>query len=155
MVPNFEINGKIISPYMITALIGILSALYFCYKRAKKDGLDEIEMISMVICGGFGIIIGGHLMASVPNWGYLIRLFQNLDKLESVKDFFDHLIPIFGGSVFYGGLFGCLFACDLYLSKKHLDKGKYFDIGAVAIPLFHFFGRIGKRLTPLHSSTKE
>lgn len=50
---------------------------------------------------------------------------------------------LFGGAVYYGGLIAGMAAGLLWARKKKLDAGRYADVGAPAIPLFHAFGRIG------------
>lgn len=143
MIPNFVIFGKVISVYMLTALTGILVILYFTYRAAQKKGLDEIHMLYMMLFSMIGVGIGGHILYGITNFDKLIWLFRNLGSIPSWKALWDHIMIIFGGSVFYGGLIGGILVALLYVKKHQLDMGAYSDIAATAIPLFHTFGRIG------------
>lgn len=143
MIPNFTLFGKTISVYMITALIGILLILYFTYRQARRKGLDEIHMLYMMLFAGLGAVIGGHMLYGVTNFPHIIHLVQNLSQISSWSDLLNRLILIFGGSVFYGGLIGGIFAAWLYARRSRLDIGRYADTAAPAIPLFHAIGRLG------------
>lgn len=143
MIPNFELFGKTISVYMITALVGFLLILYYTYRTAQKRGLDEIHMLYMILFSAIGVGVGGHLLYGITNLKQFVWLMGNLWNLPSWRTFWDYLMLIFGGSVFYGGLIGAILVSFAYLKRNHLDSGAYRDIAATAIPLFHTFGRIG------------
>ena len=143
MIPIFNIFGKDISAYMIMGAIGALAALYFGYKQAKKSGLDEINMTAMFCLCGIGILLGGHLMYGITMYDKLILVLKNIDMIDSFQKFTTAVKIVFGGSVFYGGLIGVLIIGFVFCKKQKLDMGAYFDVGAAAIPLFHFFGRLG------------
>ena len=143
MIPEFHIFGKEFSAYMIMALIGILSTLCFLLKLAKKNSIDVIEVESLFLISFVGVIIGSHLMCGVGNYQTIILLLKNIHQIRSLKQLLNTLVLVFGGSVFYGGLLGAILVGFIYIKKKKLDSKLYFDIGALAIPLFHFFGRIG------------
>ncbi len=128
---------------MICALAGILVVLLFTYKLAKKHGLDEIEMLFMMLFSFGGVLIFSHILYAFTVWDKVWALLTNLDKITTFDDFTYAMGVIFGGSVFYGGLIGAIFVFYVYTKIKKLSFGDYSDIGAMAIPLFHFFGRIG------------
>ena len=128
---------------MICARAGILIVLLFTYKRAKKRGLDEIEMLFMMLFSFGGVLIFSHILYAVTVWDKVWALLTHLDKITCFDDFTYAMGLIFGGSVFYGGLIGAIFVFYVYTKVKKLSFGDYSDIGAMAIPLFHFFGRIG------------
>ena len=143
MIPNFNLFGKEISPYMIAAITGVLVILYFTDKSAKKQGLDQIHMLYMILFSFIGVIIGGHILYGITNWQAIVYTLQNLHTLDSLPAFLERIARIFGGSVFYGGLIGAVFVSFLYLKHSRLPIGPYADAAAPAIPLFHFFGRLG------------
>ena len=143
MIPNININGKVITPYIIMALIGGFTAgLFACYltKKKKKDVNDTIILLLIAI---LGVFIGGHLLYGITNMNRLVYMITHFTRLKGFDGFITEMGMIFGGQVFYGGLIGGLIASYIYISKKKLDKKFYFDIGAVVIPLFHAFARIG------------
>lgn len=143
MIPNFTLFGKTISVYMITALIGILLILYFTYRQAQRRGLDEIHMLYMMLFAGLGAVIGGHILYGLTNFPLIIQLVQDLSQIPSWSALLNRLIVIFGGSVFYGGLIGGIFAAWRYARRSRLDIARYSDAAAPAIPLFHAIGRVG------------
>ena len=120
MIPNINLFGKIITPYMVMALIGTFITSMFACHLTKKKNKDINDTIVLLLFSALGILIGGHLLYGITNLG-----------------------NIFGGSVFYGGLIGGLIFGVIYIKKQKLDKIIYYDIGAVIIPLFHSIARIG------------
>lgn len=143
MIPNIDLFGRTISPYMLTALAGVLVVLFYAQSLAKKRGLDEIHTLYMLLYGFVGVLLGGSILYGITNLELIVYTLQNLWQIDSFTAFIDRIVLIFGGSVFYGGLIGCVGICLYYLKRKALPLGPYADIGAVCIPLFHFFGRMG------------
>ena len=143
MIPVFSIFGKEISIYLIMGLIGVFSMMGFGLRAAKKDGLDGLQMLSLFCFSFIGIIGGGHLMYGITQADKIINLIKSFDRIESFKQFADCMVVIFGGSVYYGGLIGVLIIGFIFCKVRKLDTGSYFDIGAMSVALFHFFGRIG------------
>lgn len=143
MFPYFDLFGRQISMYMICALVGALVVLLVTYKIAEHNGLDEVEMLYMMLFSGIGVFVFGHLLYAFTVPDRIWQVFSNLDKIKDFNTFAFFVNYILGGSVFYGGLLGAIFVFFLYTKIKKLSFGDYSDIGAMAIPLFHFFGRIG------------
>ncbi|AEF86948.1 prolipoprotein diacylglyceryl transferase [Treponema primitia ZAS-2] len=142
MLPYFELFGKTIGLYQIMALCGIFATGICSCTATRKTGHDDNDTISLLLFSAIGVFIGGHLLYGIVNYTYIIYAINNLEKFNSIKIIFDALLVIFGGSVFYGGLLGGIFAGHLYINKNE-NKKYLLDIVTPAIPLFHFFGRIG------------
>lgn len=143
MFPTFELFGRVISMYMICALVGILLVLLFTYKLAKKRGLDEIQMLFMMLFAFGGVLIFSHILYACTVPQEVWYFFTHLGDIKSLDDFFNRISRVLGGSVFYGGLIGAMIVFFVYTKVKKLNFGDYSDIAAMAVPLFHFFGRIG------------
>ena len=143
MIPVFEIFGKEFSAYMITALIGYLVVIYTMFKLAIKNKLDEYHILYMLLFAAIGILLGGHILYGITNFDLIINMFKNIGEISSFKEFMDNLTVIFGGSVFYGGMLGAVVISYIYLKRNNLNMGRYFSLAIMAIPLFHFFGRVG------------
>lgn len=143
MFPNIDLFGKTITPYFICALIGIFVVLFVSYKMAQKRGLDEMEMLPMMLCSFGGVVIFSHILYAFTVPETVGKVLANLDKIKDFDTFMYAMGMIFGGSVFYGGLIGAVFAFFLYCKIRKLPFGDYSDIGGMMIPLFHFFGRLG------------
>ena len=142
MFPYIILFHKLITSYTIMVIIGILITGCFCLKQAKKYQIDDNQVIWLLLSIAVGILIGGHLLYGITNLKILVHLLTHLHKITSVSMLFQCIQEIFGGSVFYGGLYGGLLAGYIY-SRNKFDFSKDINHFIPAIPLFHFFGRIG------------
>lgn len=143
MIPNITIGAKTISAYMIMALIGILVSLFYSMHLAKKREKDEIRVLVMLLIAGASTVVGAHLLYALIDFDLLVRFFRELGTVRSFGDFLERVNLVFGGAVFYGGLLSGMLGGWLYLRLTKKERAAYMDLGAVAIPLFHGFGRIG------------
>ncbi len=143
MFPYFELFGRAIGLYPIMALIGAFAAGLYTIHEGKKRGLDENDTITALLFICVGVLIGGHMLYALTNAARFPAFFANLGQIRSFGDFINAILPIFGGAVFYGGLFGGLAAGVIYGRRKKLSARAYADIFAASAPLFHVFGRIG------------
>ena len=128
MHPYIDIFGFKFAVYDIFALVGlIVQHFVFVYAVRKRGGLvscaREVQLIGLF----FGAV-GMKLLYALTRY-----------------DLWGVASPdvIFGGGVFYGGLFGTLLAGLAVLKIKGVDATPYTDAAALAIPLFHSFGRVG------------
>lgn len=143
LIPTFELFGKTFGIYPVLALVGIFTAGIYACRQARKKGLDENDMIMVLLVSAVGVLLGGHLLYGLVNVLSAPGSAPNLLASDSPKAFFENAYILFGGSVFYGGLLGGIFAGALYVRKKGFALPEWADLLAPAIPLFHFFGRIG------------
>lgn len=143
MYPYIEIFNKRISTYGIMSTIGLFAATILACYLIKKEEKDYYDMVVVLLISSIGLLICSHIMYGITNIDLLIRVVSHFDRIKGFSDFVSVFAYIFGGSVFYGGLIGFLLTALICVKKKKLNKKRYFDIFAVIIPLFHFFGRIG------------
>ena len=143
MIPNIQILGREFTAYTLIALAGVLVILFFTRRLAEKRGLDDSHMLYMLLFAFIGVLVGGHLLYAITNISKLVYILENLHEIDSFDAFIHWVSVIFGGSVYYGGLIGALLVCMIYLKHNKLPPGTYADTAAPAIPLFHFFGRLG------------
>lgn len=143
MFPSISLFGKEITSYAIMSLIGCLIAGYVACKNTRKEGLDDNDTILLLLISSVGIFIGAHLLYGITNINKLYLFIIHIGNTPNIKTFFNAIMDIFGGAVFYGGLIGGMIAGSIYLKKKKLPFNIFSDIVATIIPLFHFFGRIG------------
>jgi phosphatidylglycerol:prolipoprotein diacylglycerol transferase len=128
--------------YPIMALCGIFAAgIYVCF-ICKKEGHDDNDGIRFLLIAAIGVFLGGHLLYALVNFREITALTNNIQDIHTWGDFLYYFMNIFGGSVFYGGLMGGIGAGFIYINK-HREKSYLIDIVSPAVPLFHFFGRIG------------
>jgi len=143
MFKEIILFGKVISPYSILAIIGSFAAGIYACKKAKKFTGDDSDMLTLVLISAIGVIFGGRILYGITNYKTVLTLFSDLSVIKSFKDFEDYAVMIFGGAVYYGGLIGGMVVGFIYMKKKRYDIDLSTDIAAPAIPLLHFFGRIG------------
>ena len=143
MLPDVDLFGKRITLYAICSLIGILVVFAFQQIYTKKKGHNEIFMLFVLLYAAIGVFLGGHILYALTMHKYLFAFVKKIKEINNFEEIFKWLITIFGGSVFYGGLFGGIIFAYFYLKKQKFDIDPYVGIGTLCIPLFHFFGRIG------------
>lgn len=146
MIPSFSVFGRVFSAYQLCALAGILFTLFFISSLAKKIGKDESITMNMLLIAAPGVIIGGVLLFGLTNISSILDVIARKDEYATTKAFLMAIVNFFSGAVFYGGLLGGMLTGGIYLIRKP-DRASYGDLGAVAIPLFHTFGRLGCFLT--------
>lgn len=111
--------------------------------RKRKD-VDQTQIPHIALAAMAGLFIGAHLLYGAVNFRIFIRAARDhFSLIHSVTDFMYLLAAIFGGMVFYGGLFGALVGAAWYMKSLNLPHNPYMDVIAFCIPLFHGFARIG------------
>ena len=78
MIPNFTFLGKTFSAYMFLALAGVLVMLYFGWRAAKSQGLDELHMLNLLLFSMIGVLVGSHMLYGITNLPLLLALVQGL-----------------------------------------------------------------------------
>ena len=119
MFPNLVIFGKEISIYALFALVGIFAVLGYTQALAKKRKSDDIHMLCLMLWSFVGVFVGGHILYGLTNIKYIADLPTLLSKCKSFYDVVYVFGVIFGGAVFYGGLFGAMLICFIYTKKKN------------------------------------
>ena len=142
MIPPFEILGKTFAIYPLLAMVGIFVAGGFACSQTSRRGLDDNDMIVLLLVAAIGVLVGSHLLYALTHPSLTWQGVGTLFTQGFTQDTWTQLMAAFGGSVFYGGLLGGLAAGGIYVKKRGLPP-VFQDIAAVAIPLFHVFGRVG------------
>jgi shikimate kinase/prolipoprotein diacylglyceryltransferase len=84
--------------------------------------------------------LGGHILYGLVHF----RLFPLFLRARDIAGILSRAEILFGGQVFYGGLFGGIAAGFVYGRRKFRGlMPAVRDMATPVIPLFHFFGRIG------------
>ena len=142
MFPYITVIGRTIGMYQIAILAGIFSMGIYVCRLCKTNGYDDNDGIEFLLVTSVGVFAGGRILYSIVNFHTLIYVIKNIYKITSLQNFFTAVYLLWGGNVFYGGLLGGITAAAILLRKK--PQYRYlFDFVTPAIPLFHFFGRIG------------
>ena len=138
MFPYLVLNGRAIPMYTVIGVLGILLCIlyYSPYKRTAWTAGVDLE--GAFLCGLIGMLIGAKVFYLAQNLPSLIRHLPLL--LKHTKEFLD--VYLFGGLVFYGGLYGSLAGVLIYCRVKRIPLDAL-RVLLPTIPLFHAFGRIG------------
>ncbi len=145
MFPSFTIFGKEIGTYMLCSVVGALFAGLIVHMLARdRDDVRKDQLLHIAIAAGGGLFVGAHLLFGLTNMPKIIWIFKHFSVFTYSFDTAIYFLQdIFGGMVFYGGLFGGIIGGLLYIRSLKLDKWAHIDLFAPAIPAMHAFGRIG------------
>lgn len=125
--------------YGLLAVIGCLTcAFIFCFQLTKRK-LSVNDGILFIVAVVVGVFLGGHLLFGITNIRHFHYLFERVD----FSIWLGRFSVIFGGAVFYGGLYGGLATGALAIKILRLDAKVYVGLFTPMIPLFHAFGRVG------------
>ena len=123
---------------MLFGLIGFFSAVVAAGFRCKRYGLTRHEPAFIGVFGGLGLLAGGSLLFAITRLpvAWQIREVFFVNPLG-------YLQFLFGGIVFYGGLFGALFGVYAYSRFFKESFSVAMKLAVPVFPLAHFFMRIG------------
>ena len=145
MLPYITIFGKQVSSYSLMAGIGFFMmwlAVWLVTRKQKE--VDQNHVPHIALSAMLGLFIGAHILYGIVNFGMLIRAVKDhFSLLHTLQDYGMFFGLMFGGMVFYGGLFGAIVGAVIYLRALKLPYYPYMDAMAFCIPLFHGFARIG------------
>lgn len=131
MYPTIHIT---LPSYAVLASIGGFAVVLFLYFRIEKYLLSFADFLKMfcvsIVCG----FVGSRVIYLFSRLSWLLKNFSVQHLISTV---------IGGGLVFYGGLLGVLLGIHIYCKKHNISSKNIYNMIAPAIPLFHFFGRIG------------
>jgi phosphatidylglycerol:prolipoprotein diacylglycerol transferase len=143
MLPYVVILGRSLPVYALAVLAGGLCAGFLACAMTRESGLRDSSAVSAMFIAAAGAFAGGHLLFALTRIPAAAETAAAVDGPPSLGDLAGIFGTLFGGMVFYGGLFGGLAAAFAYIRAKKLPVPVFSDIAAVSVPLFHAFGRIG------------
>ena len=127
----FEIGPVTIYTYGFFVAAGALAAIVLARHLSRQTGLDPDRITDLCFYIIIAAIVGSRLFYVVINADYFLQ-----NPLEIIKIWS-------GGLVFYGGFIAALLTAVYFIHTRALPLGKTADIAALALPLGHFFGRLG------------
>ena len=140
MLPFVTIFGRTIPVYALMALVGAAAlcgaAAFFARLRGKVSAEDTFYML---LYAGIGCLIGSkllYLLVSVD-----VYWLEEKSLKENLRYWF--ILLTSGGLVFYGGLIGAALGALRYCTHFRINAAEAFETVVPAVPLFHFFGRLG------------
>ncbi|MDR2168277.1 MAG: prolipoprotein diacylglyceryl transferase [Clostridiales bacterium] len=138
MFPFFDFFGRSLPLYGIMGVVGLFAAAAVAHLRAKKQGLVFMDMALGVLILGVGLVVGGSLMFAIVQ---MPIIWENRALFWDAPLHF--LSRVFGGMVFYGGLFGALIALPIYSKVIKRDIPTILGLLVPVLPLAHGIMRIG------------
>lgn len=143
MYPTVTVLGRTFGVYGICAAVGLLLMLGCVALLARRRGWRSEEEVICALVSLIGVVVGAGALYGLTNAGAIARILAAAADYPSVGALLADLVRCFDGFVFYGGLIGGVLAGSLYARHQGWDVLAHLDVFAVAIPLFHVFGRIG------------
>ena len=124
-----KIGPVTIHGYGLMIGIGILCALFFGLRLARKKDLNTDEIYNLTILCAVSGFVCAKLLYCIVEW----------------KVFISDPLAILGsdGFVVYGGIIGATLIAGLYCRKKKLAFFRYFDVVLPSVAIAQGFGRIG------------
>ena len=139
MLPFISVFGQELPMYGIMMVAGgFLAALFACLK-AKKRGVDPMDvLLAAIFCFVLGLTGAKALFIITEIPAYITHIINHGFNLHWLMNEI-----ITAGIVFYGGLIGGVFGGWLYTRLFRLDFWTLADIMIQFLPLAHGFGRVG------------
>ena len=122
--------------YGIIICAGLLLALLFCARQAKRYGLTEDNVYDMIVWQIPICIIGARLYYVI----FYLDLYRNTDgslnwgKMAAIWD---------GGLAIYGAVITAYVVLHIFCKKKNLSFGAFADLGVIALLIGQAVGRWG------------
>lgn len=143
MHPFVTIFGRDLSTYSLCALVGVCAAMLVVWRCSKRRGLDPADSLVALVFALVGLLIGGSLLYGITNLPLLVDIATSFGDYAGPLEWLGALASCFGGIVFYGGCIGAFVGLVLYSRSQRWELADRLDVFAVAVPIFHAFGRIG------------
>jgi len=127
-----KIGDFSIHTYGVFVALGVISAYLISLYLSKKENLPTEKIDNLFIFTVIGGVIGARV-------AYII------EHPEQMKSFIDYIAVWKGGIDWFGAFIGGAITAIFFIKKYKLTSKlwKLSDIAGVAIPLGHFFGRLG------------
>lgn len=122
--------------YGIIICAGLLLALLFCARQAKRYGLTEDNVYDMIVWQIPICIIGARLYYVI----FYLDLYRNTDdslnwgKMAAIWD---------GGLAIYGAVITAYIVLHIFCKKKNLSFGAFADLGVMGLLIGQAVGRWG------------
>ena len=138
MHPFITFLGNVYPSFTIFGLAGFFVAVGVACTRTKRYGCQMSDPLYIGVFAGIGLLIGSSLLFAIINlpqmWPYRDIIFT---------DFTGFMSQLFGGMVFYGGLFGAVGGLFAYAKIMRQPLGTALKLCIPVMPLAHAIMRIG------------
>ena len=127
----FKVGPILIYSYGLMMGIGVVLAMWLSERITKKEGLNHLKILDLMLVVFLASIVGGRLLRVFLDWSLYAP-----DPLKIFKVWE-------GGLDFYGGLILAIPVGIWYLQRNKLPVLKTVDLVIPYVPLAVAFGRIG------------
>jgi len=138
MFPDFALFGRVYPTYQAVGLAALIIGAAVAALRAKRFGLKDLDLIMCAVFASVGLVIGGVILHVLVQ---MSRLVQHWDFFAG--DLLRIVSFLFGGMVFYGGLFGAVFGLWAFSKMFKQNFGNVVHFAIPAFPLIHGIMRLG------------
>lgn len=125
----FSIGPLTIHGYGLMIGIGVIVALFWSTKRGEKRGINEDNVMSMLLIAVIVGFAGAKVLYIITDWQYFLR-----DPLGALGS---------EGFVVYGGIIAGLLGCYIFTRRKKIDFMDALDVFMPPVAAAQGFGRIG------------
>ena len=136
MLPFITLFGRALPTYTILGLLGIVLAVFVVSLRAKRYGFVRSDAVYIAAFAGLGLVAGGVLLHALTQMPHMLRASVPLFSRAA-------LAYLFGGMVFYGGLFGTFGGLWFYARFMKAPLGRVMALVVPVFPLAHAVMRVG------------
>lgn len=126
-----EFHGFAIHTYGFFVALGVIAGIFMARHEARRIGVDVEKITDLCFYAVIAAIVGSRLFYVGTTPGFFMQHPAEIVKIWN------------GGLVFYGGFIAAGLLVTILLRRYRLPLGKTADIAALALPLGHFFGRLG------------
>lgn len=143
MYPYLHVLGRDIGTYSVMGILGLLTVGIVISALAGKRGISYLDIILAIVSAALGMLAGGSVFYAATNYELIVQAFSGIGTLTFMQ-WCSLIFEAFSGMVFYGGFAGGAAGIAIFTkTQKQLNAADMFDLYAVAVPLFHVFGRLG------------
>jgi len=135
--PFINLFGQEYPTLSILGLVGFFLAVIVAGFRAKRFGLTRSDLVYIGVFAGLGLLVGSFLFFGLTRISFV---WENRDYFPN---FTTLIFVLFGGMVFYGGLFGAIAGIFLYSRIMKVPFGTAMILTIPVFPLAHSIMRIG------------
>jgi phosphatidylglycerol:prolipoprotein diacylglycerol transferase len=138
MFPDFTLFGITYPVFEIIGVAALVIGAAIAALRAKKYNFKDTDIILSAVFAGIGLILGSTILFAIVQVPQIIQHREHFDG-----NFLLLMGFLFGGMIFYGGLFGAIFGLWLFSKFFKRDFCNLLCIAVPVIPLTHGIMRLG------------
>ena len=135
MFPYLTFLGRTYPSLAVLGLVGFFVASFVAGFRTQRYGLVRSDPLYIGAFAGLGVLGGSVLLFAITQIPFVVENWGDFNR-----EFF---MRVFGGMVFYGGLFGAVAGLYVYCKFMRLSFDVAMKLAIPVFPLAHAFMRVG------------